>query len=83
VEAEPELLLPHGQLEGVGRAARDDDVVALAERDAPEHGAEHAAAAVDVEHLVALAVAVEAIERLERLADRDLDVAVPHQEPPA
>jgi hypothetical protein len=64
----------------VGGAARDHDVVALAERHAPEDGPEHASSAVHVEHLVALAVPVEAIERLGGLADRHLDVAVPHQE---
>ena len=80
VEAEPELLLALGQLEGVRRAARDDDVVALAERHAADDGAQHAAAAVHVEHLVALSVAVEAVELLGRLADRHLDVVVEHQE---
>ena len=83
VEAEPELLLAQRQLEAVRGAARDHDVVALAERHAAEHRAQHAAAAVDVEHLVALAVPVEAVERLDRLADRHLDVVVEHQEPAA
>src|SRR5215208_181855 len=83
VEADPELLLADRQLEGVCSAARDHHVVALAERDAPEHGAEHAAPAVDIEDLVALAVPVEAVERLERLADRHLDAVVPHEEPAA
>src|SRR3989442_15618769 len=57
VEAHPELLDVVGQLPRVRRPARDDDVVLLAERHAPEDRAQHAAAAVDVEDLVALAVA--------------------------
>ena len=80
VEAEPELLLAHRQLEGVRGPARDHDVVALAERHAAEDRPQDAAAAVDVEDLVALSVPVEAVQGLERLADRDLDVVVPHQE---
>ena len=83
VEADPVLLLALGQLEGVRGPARDHDVVALTERHAPEHGPQHAAAAVDIDDLVALTVSVEAVERLGRLADRDLDVAVPHQQPAA
>src|SRR4051794_16719588 len=69
VEADPELLLAVGELPGVRRPARDDDVVLLAERHAPEHRAQHAATAVDVEDLVALAVAVEAVELARRFAD--------------
>ena len=80
VEAHPELLLADRQLERVRRPARDHDVVALAERHPAEHRAQHAAPAVDVDDLVALAVPVVAVERLYRLADRHLDVAVPHQE---
>jgi hypothetical protein len=38
---------------------------------------------VDEEHLVPLTVAVEALELLDRLADRELDVGVPHEEAPA
>ena len=83
VEAHPVLLLALGKLEAVRRAARDDDVVALAERHAPEDRAQNAGAAVHVDDLVALAVSVEALERLGRLRDRDLDVAVPHQQAPA
>src|SRR5829696_5809000 len=83
VEADPELLLPVRQLPRVGRAPRDDDVVALAKRHASENGAHHAAPAVDVDDLVALAVAVEAIQLRRRLGDRHLDVAVPHQQPAA
>ena len=82
VEADPGLVVAV-QLERVGRAARDDDVVLLAERHAAEHRAQHAAAAVHVDHLVALAVAIEAVELLHGLADRHLEVAVEHQEAPA
>jgi hypothetical protein len=81
VEADPLLLDALVGRPAVRRAARDDDVVLLAVRHAPEHRVEHAAAAVDVDDLVALAVAVEAVHRLGRLADRDLDVAVEHQQP--
>jgi hypothetical protein len=80
VEADPELLLAVRQLERVRSRARDDEVVALPKRDAPEHGPQHAAAAVHVDDLVALAVTVEAVELLGRLADGDLDVVVEHQE---
>src|ERR671922_2639250 len=81
VEADPELLLALREFERVGGATRDHHVVALAEGHPPEHRAEHAAPAMYVQHLVALAVAVEAIERLGRLADRDLDVVVEHEQP--
>ncbi len=83
VKADPELLLSLGQLEAVRGATGNHDVVALAEGNAPEHRAQDAAAAVDVDHLVALAVSVEALERLGGLGDRDLDIPVPHEQPPA
>jgi hypothetical protein len=38
---------------------------------------------MDEDHLVPLAVSVEAVHRLARPAERDLDVVVPHQEPAA
>src|SRR5262249_23016888 len=44
---------------------------------------EDAGALLDEEDLVALAVAVEDVGALRRLADRDLDLAVPHQQAPA
>ena len=40
-------------------------------------------ALVDEDHLVALAVPEEVLHRLRRPRDRDLDVVVPHQKPPA
>ena len=83
VEADPVLLLALRQLEAVRRAARDDEVVALAERHAPEDRAQHALAAVHVQDLVALAVAIEAVELLRRLRHRHLDVPVPHEQAPA
>ncbi len=83
VEAHPVLLGAVLELPGVRRPARDHDVVLLAERHAAEHRSQHAAAAVDVDDLVALAVAVEAVELRRRLADRHLDVAVEHQQPAA
>ena len=83
VEADPELLDALVQAPAVRRAARDDDVVLLAEGHRAEHRVQHAAAAVDVDDLVALAVAVEALVGLGRLADRGLDVVVEHQQAPA
>src|SRR5205807_2585518 len=71
VEAQPELLLALGQLPRVGGAPRDHQVVALAERDTAEDAAQHSTAAVHVDHLVALAVAIEAVERGHWLAHRD------------
>ena len=78
VEAHPVLLDALGGLPAVRRAARDDDVVLLAVRDRAEHRPDETRAAVHVDDLVALAVSIEAVHRLGRLADRDLDVAVPH-----
>ena len=80
VEAEPELLQARVGLEAVGRPARDDDVVALPEEHGPEVRAQLAGAAVDVDDLVALAVAVKALLGLGRLGDGDLDVVVVHQQ---
>ncbi len=82
VEAHPVLLGALRRLPAVGRPARDHDVVLLAVGDGAEHRPHDARAAVDVDDLVALAVAVEAVHRLRRLADRGLDVAVPHQQAP-
>ena len=72
-------LRPFG-LEAVGRAARDDDVVALGVRQVAEDRLERARALVDEDHLVALAVAEEVVHRPGRAAERDLDVVVPHQQ---
>jgi hypothetical protein len=83
VEADPELLDVVVQAPAVRGPARDDDVVLLAEGHRPEHRVQDAAAAVDVDDLVALAVAVEALVGLGRLADRRLDVVVEHQQAPA
>src|SRR5689334_4621098 len=79
VEHQPELLGAGVELPGHCGAARDHEVVALTELDAPKDGAQHTAAAMHVDHLVALAVAIEAFERLDGLTDRHLQVAVEHQ----
>ena len=66
--------------EAVRRAARDDDVVALLVGDVAERRLERARPLVDEDHLVALAVAEEVLHRRRRPAERDLHVAVPHQQ---
>src|SRR5262245_58029272 len=82
LEAQPRLR-PVVQPEAVGRPAGDHHVVVAAEGQRPEDRLEDAGALLDEQDLVALAVAVEDVRALRRLADRDLDVAVPHQQPPA
>src|SRR5207302_8335479 len=69
--------------EAVGRAAWNDDVVAVPVRDVAEDRLQRARSLVDEDDLVTLAVPVEALHGLRRTAERDLDVLVPHQQPSA
>ena len=66
--------------EAVGRAARDDDVVALPVGQVAEDRLQRPAALVHEDDLVALAVPVEEVHRLGRAAELDLDVVVPHEQ---
>jgi hypothetical protein len=68
------------EVEAVRRAARDDDVVELPEGQRAERRLQGARALLDVEDLVALARAEDALLLLGRLADAQLDVAVVHQD---
>ena len=82
VEDEPGLRAL-AEREPVGGPARDHDVVVLAVRHVAEDRLERPRALADEDQLVALAVAVEAFGLLDRAAERDLDVVVPHQAAPA
>jgi hypothetical protein len=64
----------------VGRAARDHDIVVARVGQRPEDRLHGARSLVDEQHLVALAVAIEGVELLRRLADGDLNVVVEHQD---
>src|SRR4029453_3763142 len=69
--------------EPVGRAARDDDVVAVLVRDVAERRLERPAALVDEDDLVAFAVPEEVVHGLLGPAEGNLDVVVPHEGPAA
>src|SRR5918994_623450 len=81
VEHEPQLRR-RVEREAVGRAPRHVDVVVLGERNGAEDRLELPAALVDEEQLVAIAVAVERLGLGLGLADRRLEVGVPHQRAP-
>jgi hypothetical protein len=81
VEDEPGLRRL-GELEAIGRPSRDHDVVVLAEADLAEDRLQRARALADEDHLVALAVAEEALLLLLGSAEGDLEIAVPHQAAP-
>src|SRR5206468_2068571 len=78
-----EVALRARRLEAVRRAAGHDEVIAVLVRHVAEDRLEDAAALVDEDDLVALAVPEEVLHRLLRAAQRDLDVVVPHQDAPA
>src|SRR6185312_2061620 len=69
--------------ESIGRAARDDDVVAVLVRHVSEDRLERAVPLVHEDHLVALAIPEEVVHGAGRATERDLDVLVPHQRPAA
>ena len=80
---EDEVPLSALRHEPIRRPAWDDDVVAVLVGDVAEGGLERPGALVDEDDLVALAVPEEVVHRGVRPAERDLDVRVPHQGPPA
>src|SRR5579862_2975049 len=69
--------------EAVRRAARDHHVVARLVREVAEDRLDRPRALVHEYDLVALPVPEEVVHRLARAAQRDLDVVVPHEEPPS
>ena len=79
-EEREEQLLVRLRHEAIGGAARDHHVVVLAVGQRAEDGLELTLAAVHEQHLVALAVAVVVVVPDVGTADRDLHVAVPHQQ---
>src|SRR2546423_3529475 len=80
---EDEVALGAFGAETVGRAAGDDDVVAVLVGDLAEVGLDRSRALVDEDHLVAFAVSEEVIHRGVRPSERDLHIVVPHQQAPA
>ena len=77
------LRLALGRDHAVGGADGDDQVVAGAVVDRSEDRLQRAAPLVDEEHLVRLAVAVEAVHGLRRADDAEGDVLVEEQRDPA